>query len=322
MEILLDVRHLSVGIRRGKGFLTAVDDISFRLEEGEILGLVGESGCGKSLTCLSIPALLSPGIKRLAGNILFKGRDLTALSPEDLTQIRGREISMIFQEPAASLNPLHKIGPQITETLKLHGVRDKKRLRNEALDIMEKLGLPEPERLFRAYPHELSGGMCQRVMIAIAVICGPALLLADEPATALDTVTQTQILELLQKINRDFGVSILFVSHDLGLIRRLCRRTLVMYAGKIVEGGDVSDIFDHPAHPYTRSLIGAIPRREQKGKPLANIPGRVPSIEEVQTGCPFAPRCAQAEDLCFRAFPEETNLGGSHRAYCRRTAGA
>jgi oligopeptide/dipeptide ABC transporter ATP-binding protein len=318
MGTLLNVQHLSIGIRRGKDTLTAVDDISFYIDEGEILGLVGESGCGKSLTCLSVPALLAAGIKRSGGDIFFKGRNLTSAAPEELNRIRGKEISMIFQEPAASLNPLQRIGPQIAETLKLHGMEDKKKLRAEVLNIMEILGLPEPEKLFKAYPHELSGGMCQRVMIAIAAVCRPALLLADEPTTALDTAAQTQILELLQKINREFGAAILFVSHDLGLVSRVCHRALVMYAGKIAESGDTEDIFRRPAHPYTRSLINAIPRKEQKGKPLANIPGRVPSIEEPRRGCPFAPRCAWAEERCIISFPAETNLGGGHRVYCVR----
>ena len=318
METLLAVQHLSIGIRRGEEIFTAVDDISFHIEAGEILGLVGESGCGKSLTCLSIPALLAPGIEVLGGEIFFKGRKLSGLSPAELSRLRGKDISMIFQEPAASLNPLHRIGPQIAETLALHGMADKKKRRAEVLDLMARLGLPEPEKLYQAWPHELSGGMCQRVMIAIAAVCRPALLLADEPATALDTASQTRILELLQKINRDFGAAVLFVSHDLGLVSRLCRRTLVMYAGKIVEAGNTEDVFSRPAHPYTRSLTGAIPRRDRKGKPLANIPGRVPPIEEPRRGCPFAPRCACAEERCSAAFPKAVNMSGGRQVYCVR----
>ncbi|MDR1618959.1 MAG: ABC transporter ATP-binding protein [Treponema sp.] len=313
---LLEVRRLSIGVRRGKETFTAVDDIGFFIEEGEILGLVGESGCGKSLTCLSIPALLAPGVERLGGNILFRGRDLTTLPPRELNRLRGREISMIFQEPVAALNPLHRVGRQITEVPELHGLGDKKKRRAEVLDLMETLGLPEPEKLFRAWPHELSGGMCQRVMIAIAAVCRPALLLADEPATALDTASQSRILELLQKINRDFGAAVLFVSHDLGLVSRICRRTLVMYAGKIVESGPTEALFSRPAHPNTQTLIGAIPRRERKGKPLANIPGRVPPLEEPRRGCPFAPRCAVAEERCAAAFPEPLSLNGGRLVYC------
>jgi peptide/nickel transport system ATP-binding protein len=318
METLLTVQHLSIGVRRGTDTFTAVDDISFHIEEGEILGLVGESGCGKSLTCLSIPALLAPGVERLGGEIFFRGRSLSALSPAELGRLRGKEISMIFQEPAASLNPLHRIGQQIAEVLELHGLGDKKSRRAEALDMMAALGLPEPERLYRAYPHELSGGMCQRVMIAVAAICRPALLLADEPTTALDTAAQAQILDLLQKINRDLGAAVLFVSHDLGLVSRLCRRALVMYAGKIVEAGPADAVFSRPAHPYTQSLIGAIPRREQKGKPLSSIPGRVPPIEEPRRGCPFAPRCARAEERCAASFPGPATLEDGRQVYCAR----
>jgi peptide/nickel transport system ATP-binding protein len=318
---LLEVEHLSIGVKRGKETFTVVDDIGFHIKKGELLALVGESGCGKSLTCLSIPALLAPGVERLGGNIVFKGRSLTALPQEELIRLRGNEISMIFQEPGASLNPLHRIGTQIAETLELHNLgNNKKKRRAEVLDIMEHLGLPEPDKLFRAWPHELSGGMCQRVMIAIAAICRPALLLADEPTTALDTATQTQILGLLRKINREFGTAILFVSHDLGLVSRICRRTLVMYAGKIVESGPTEDVFSRPAHPYTQCLIGAIPRRDRKGKPLTHIPGRVPPIEEPRRGCPFAPRCAGAEERCAAAFPEAIILGGGHWVYCVKNA--
>jgi oligopeptide/dipeptide ABC transporter ATP-binding protein len=315
---LLEVQHLSIGVRRGRETFTAVDDISFCIGEGEILGLVGESGCGKSLTCLSIPGLLSPGVERLGGTILFRGRDPGSLPQKELNRLRGGEISMIFQEPAASLNPLHRVGRQIAETLELHSPADKKKRRAEVLDMMEGLGLPEPEKLFRAWPHELSGGMRQRVMIAIAAICRPALLLADEPATALDTASQSRILELLQKINRDFGAAVFFVSHDLGLISRVCRRTLVMYAGKIVESGPTDEVFSRPAHPYTQSLIGAIPRRDRKGKPLAQIPGRVPPIEAPRPGCPFAPPGPAPEAPSAAAFPKPFNPEGDRQVFCFR----
>jgi oligopeptide/dipeptide ABC transporter ATP-binding protein len=313
---LLQVRHLSVGVRRGKKTFTAVDDVGFTVGEGEILGLVGESGCGKTLTCLSIPGLLGPETERLGGTVLFRGRDLAALSEKELNRLRGREISMVFQEPAASLNPLHRAGRQIAEVLELHGMADKKKRRAETLDMMERLGLPEPEKLFRAWPHELSGGMCQRVMIAIAAVCRPALLLADEPAAALDTASRTRTLELLRTINRDFGTAVLFVSHDLDLVGRICRRVMVMYAGKIVESGGLEDVFGRPAHPYTRSLMGAVPRGDRKGQPLAAIPGRVPPLEEPRRGCPFSPRCAAAEERCAAAFPEAADLGGGHWAAC------
>jgi peptide/nickel transport system ATP-binding protein len=316
MMNLLEVQNLSIGIKRGTGYKFAVDDISFTVGAGEIVGLVGESGCGKSLTALSILRLLSPGVAISGGAISFEGKNLGELSAGELRQIRGKEISMIFQEPGSSLNPLLKIGRQIAETLELHGEKDKEKINAQVLDIMEKLGLSEPERLLNAYPHQLSGGMCQRVMIAIAAICRPKLIIADEPTTALDPGIQTQILDLLGKINSDFGSAILFISHDLSLVRRFCSRLLVMYAGKIVEAGSTETVFLQPAHPYTRGLIGSIPSRERRGRPLANISGRVPSIDDKWYGCPFAPRCPEAGFACFAQFPPKAALGGGHSVHC------
>jgi oligopeptide/dipeptide ABC transporter ATP-binding protein len=208
------------------------------------------------------------------------------------------------------------VGSQITEVLEFHGLRDKKEARERALLMMSRLGFREPEKIYGAYPHQLSGGMCQRVMIAIAAICRPRLLIADEPVTALDQAIQGQILSLLEEVNRDFGTAILFISHDLGLVRRFCRRFLVMYAGRIIEEGPAEALFSAPAHPYTRGLIGAIPGKARRGGPLANIPGRVPSIEDRLPGCPFAPRCARAEERCRAAFPPETRLGEARRVRC------
>jgi peptide/nickel transport system ATP-binding protein len=315
---LLELQNLSVAVRRGRDLFTALEGVGFRINRGEILGLVGESGCGKSLSALSIPGLLSPELVITGGSIVFEGRELRNLPETELRSLRGKEISMIFQEPLSSLNPLLKIETQIAEALELHGERDRKKIRLRVLELMEELGLPEPEKLGGAYPHELSGGMCQRVMIAAAAICGPRLLIADEPTTALDPDIQTQILDLLKKINRDFGTAILFISHDLSLVRSFCGRILVMYAGRIIERGPAEKIFSCPAHPYTRALIGAIPGRGRKGKPLANIPGRVPPLEEPRRGCPFAPRCAYREAACAAAFPEPADLGGGHRVHCLR----
>jgi peptide/nickel transport system ATP-binding protein len=319
--MVLEVEGLSVGIKWKKRRLTAVRDLSFEMESGEILGIVGESGCGKTLTALSIPGLLPPGVEQTGGTIRFAGRDLGALSPRELSRIRGRDLTMIFQEPAASLNPLQRIGAQIAEPLKLHGEREGARRR--VLDLLENLGLPEPERLVRAYPHQLSGGMCQRVMIALAVINRPRLLIADEPTTALDLSTQAQILKLLGRINRELGTSILFISHDLSVISRFCSRLLVMYAGRLVESGPAEAVFRSPLHEYTRLLLGSIPGRDRKGKPLTNIPGRVPALEDQARGCPFAPRCGSAEARCGAAFPEAAVFdagkgaaSGEHRAHC------
>ncbi|MDR1252334.1 MAG: ABC transporter ATP-binding protein [Treponema sp.] len=324
MVTLLEVRNLSVGIRRNNEYLPVLNGIDFDIAADEIVGLAGESGCGKSLTALSISRLLPPAAGITGGSIRFNTGvldravycDMLSLDEVELCRIRGRDISMIFQEPRQSLNPLIRIGAQIIETLRLHGLRDGKQARAAALDIIGKLGLAEPEKIFNAYPHQLSGGMCQRVMIAIATICRPKLLIADEPTTALDQTTQNQILALLEQINRDFGVSILFISHDLSAVRRFCRRFLVMYAGRIVEEGSTETLFSSPAHPYTRGLIGAIPNREHRGRPLVNISGRTPSIEDRFSGCSFAPRCPQALEKCLEAFPLETDLGDGHRVRC------
>jgi peptide/nickel transport system ATP-binding protein len=317
MEALLEVKNLSIGIRKGKEILSAVDNISFTVEAGEIVGIVGESGCGKSLTALSIPGLLSQGAERTGGSIRFNNRELSNLSPEEMQHIRGNDLSMVFQEPQSSLNPLLKIGAQIAEPLSIHGEKDRAFIQSRVIDLMEKLGLSDPEKLLSVYPHQLSGGMCQRVMIALAVICKPKLLIADEPTTALDVTIQVQILELLKKINAELGTSILFISHDLSVISRLCDRVLVMYAGKIVESGAVKDVFTRPVHEYTRGLLGSIPDRTRKGKSLASIPGKVPSLEEGRpAGCPFNPRCSKAVAQCRNSFPAGTDLGGGHRVHC------
>jgi peptide/nickel transport system ATP-binding protein len=322
---LLEVRDLSIGVRRKKETPLAVDGLRFDIEAGEILGLAGESGCGKTLTALSILRLLPPGAAIKGGDIWYRPGiladrtaplSLSSAGEDALGRIRGKEISIIFQEPRQSLNPLMRIGEQIAEPLELHGIKDRKAAKTAALDMICRLGLPEPERIFRAFPHQLSGGMCQRVMIGIAVICRPRLLIADEPTTALDAAVQDQILALLGEVNRDLGAAILFISHDLAVVRGFCRRFLVMYAGKIVEQGPAEALIAGPAHPYTRGLLGAIPGRDRRDRPLANIPGSAPSIEERLPGCSFAPRCPKALRRCFEIAPPETDLGGGRSARC------
>ena len=340
MEALLEVKNLSIGIRKGETLLSAVEDISFEVYPGEILGIVGESGSGKTLTALSIPGLLEGNIEA-SGRILYHSpdsapdltpdaapggvpdkvpnrvRNLLSLPEKELHLIQGKEISMIFQEPFSSLNPLVKIGAQIAETLKLHGEKDNGLIKSRIRELMERLRFAEPEKVLDAYPHRLSGGMCQRVMIALAVICRPRLLIADEPTTALDISTQNQILALMKEINKDMGSSVLFISHDLEVIRNLCGRVLVMYSGRILEEGTVDEIFSQPAHEYTKGLLGSLPSRVKKGMDLANIPGKVPSLEEGRpSGCPFHPRCVKAGPACLGDFPEPKVISASHKTRC------
>ena len=311
---LLEVRGLSVCIKRNQKRFTAVNGISFDIAAGEIVGIAGESGSGKSLTALSISRLLPPAAEIAGGKIAYNGISLSSLDEKSLCGIRGKEISMIFQETRQSLNPLMRCGDQITEALELHGIMCKKSFRLSALELLKKLGLPE--KTFTAFPHELSGGMCQRVMIAIAAVCRPRLLIADEPSSSLDKKNEEQILGLLREINQNFGTAVLFISHDLSAARRFCSRILVIYAGKIVEEGPAEAVFSSPAHPYTRGLSGAIPGRNRRGKALANIPGHVPSIDDPIPGCPFAPRCAHVQEKCRTAFPRQTDLGNGHIFYC------
>ena len=323
MRPLLSVRDLSVQILKGKKAFPAVHDISFNLFPGEINGIVGESGCGKSLTALSITGLL-PNAAEVKGSVFFtpqdqeQSRDLLKMSEKELCGIRGKEISMIFQEPISSLNPLQKIGRQICEVLEIHeGKKGSLKNKQKAIELMQSLGLHDAEKLMDNYPWMLSGGMCQRVMIALAMICGPRLLIADEPSTALDRNTQDEVLKLLEQINRESAASILFISHDLGLIKRLCHKVMVMYAGRIVEEGGVEEVFSHPAHEYTKGLLGALPERSRRGTKLKVIPGQVPSIEEADIrGCPFAPRCSKAEESCRSNFPGEVFINMNHKCRC------
>jgi oligopeptide/dipeptide ABC transporter ATP-binding protein len=330
--MLLEVEDLSVGIeKRGSfrpprggwlpspaGLLSVVEGVSFTIDAGEIVGLLGESGCGKTITSLSIPRLLPRNVRITGGRISFQGTLLHRLPEKALCALRGKEIAMIFQEPMTSLNPLQRVRQQIGETLLLHGERDRTKVRNRTLELLEALGLQESDRIMDAYPHQLSGGICQRVMIALAVIARPRLLIADEPTSALDVRMGAQILDLLRGINWNLGTSILFISHDLRLLRSFCTRTLVMYAGKLLEEGPTEEVFSHPLHEYTRGLLGAVPRGELRGHPLASIPGRIPSLEEGRPpGCPFAPRCARSMPACSAAFPP-ARIIGRRRVHCLR----
>lgn len=315
-EILLRVKDLSIGVKSIEGIDIAVEEISFNIKRGEILGIVGESGCGKSLTALSIAGLLPQSTMISGGSIIFDGVELKGISRDEMRKIQGKDISMVFQEPMTSLNPLMTIGKQVSEGLKIHYKLTNKEIKERVLAALSKVGLARCEEIYNSYPHQLSGGMRQRVMIAIAIICKPKLIIADEPTTALDVTIQSQILGLLKDINEEYKTSILFISHDLGVISKLCHRVAVMYAGNIVEEGTTKNIFINPVHQYTRGLIESIPNRAKKGQRLANIEGKVPSIKEKKFGCGFAPRCQKAEEKCFYEKPKRVILGPNHKVCC------
>jgi peptide/nickel transport system ATP-binding protein len=300
----------------------AVDGVSFSVAAGETLAVVGESGCGKSVTSLSILRLVtSPPGRIVGGRVLFEGRDLLVLSEEEMRAIRGNAISMIFQEPMTSLNPALTVGRQIAESLVLHRGLSNDQAMAKAVDMLRKVRMPEPERRVRQYPHELSGGMRQRVMIATALACGPRLLIADEPTTALDVTIQAQILELMRELARETGASIILITHDLGVVAEMAQRVAVMYAGRKVEEAPVDELFARPRHPYTRGLLGSMPHLggslgEQGGKRLVEIPGMVPSLKEEQPGCLFAPRCSNAVARCVQESPQLAAQGPGHSAAC------
>ncbi len=315
---LLEVDQLITEFETDEGVVRAVDGVSFSVDPGKTVGIVGESGCGKSVTALSIMRLLPQPMGRIAGGaIRFKGQDLAALSFEQMEHVRGNDIGMVFQEPMTALNPVHTIGRQLTEGIKLHkGLGGADAIR-EAVDILDKVGIPSPDIRMGEYPHQLSGGMRQRVVIAIALACRPALLIADEPTTALDVTIQAQILELIKELQADMGMSVMLITHDLGVIAETCDEVVVMYAGKVAERGTVYDIFDRPAHPYTRGLLHSIPTLETKPKSkLSVIEGMVPGLRDLPAGCRFENRCPHAVDECRKASPAEEIVADQHRVSC------
>jgi peptide/nickel transport system ATP-binding protein len=305
-EILLSVENLRVYFDVYEGLAKAVDGISFNVHAGEILGIVGESGCGKSVTGLSILRLLTePPARVKDGRIVFKGRDLLKLSPKELRRVRGREIAMIFQEPQSALNPVFTIGNQMAEAILTHLPKTPPReVRERVVTALREVRIPEPESRLKSYPHELSGGMKQRVMIAMAMLMKPALLIADEPTTALDLTIQRQILDLIRKLQAEHKMAVIFITHDLGVVAQLCHRVHVMYAGLIAEKAPVGMLFAAPAHPYTQGLMKARPRVHAKVERLSVIPGRVPPAAAFPPGCRFAPRCQYATAECRAALPE------------------
>lgn len=303
-EYLLEVKGLKTHFVDSKGEIAAVDGVDFVVRKGETLCIVGESGCGKSVTSMSILKLLPPEGKIVEGNILFKGKDLVKMSENKMTEIRGNEISMIFQEPMTSLNPVYTVGKQIGEVIKLHQRLDKKQTRAKVIEMLKLVGIPAPEKRVDEYPHELSGGMRQRVMIAMALSCNPELLIADEPTTALDVTIQAQILELMKEIKERLNTSIIMITHDLGVVAEMADYVLVMYAGQVVEYCDVKTLYKKPLHPYTQGLLNSLPKIDVAKEMLNIIEGSVPSLYDMPSGCKFWPRCPFAQDICKRERPK------------------
>jgi len=316
---LLRIKGLKTYFNTHLGLAKAVDDLDLEVNEGGILGIVGESGCGKSVTALSIMRLVkSPPGKIEAGEIIFGGRDLLRLPVSEMRNVRGNKISMIFQEPMTSLNPVFKVGDQISESFQLHQGLSKKDALHHAVEMLKMVGIPAPQKRAGDYPHQLSGGMRQRVMIAMAISCRPRLIIADEPTTALDVTIQAQILDMMLKLKEEIGTSIILITHNLGVIAETAQQVAVMYAGKVVEQADAHELFHHPIHPYTLGLLKSIPRPdlvERKGKPLETIPGVVPSLMDLPKGCKFNERCTRAMERCYEEEAPFVEIGTGH--YCR-----
>lgn len=319
-DVLLDVRDLDVTLFTEDGALPAIDGLSFVMRRGETLAVVGESGCGKSMTALSIMGLLpSPPAKVTGGSILYEGTDLTKLSQDEMRAYRGNAISMIFQEPMTSLNPVMTAGRQIREGILVHDRISKKEADARALEMIKLVGIPAPEKVFSSYPHELSGGMRQRIMIAMALACSPDLLICDEPTTALDVTIQAQILQLIDRMREELGTAVMLITHDMGVVSEMADYVLVMYAGHSVEYAPAAELFQRPEHPYTKGLIASIPSLDSRSKELYAIPGNVPMLAEMPSGCPFNPRCPHARDICRERVPRLWDTlpeGGLHQAAC------
>ncbi|HEY5903779.1 MAG TPA: ABC transporter ATP-binding protein [Anaerolineales bacterium] len=315
-EALLRVHDLHLQFKTQRGLLEALNGISFEVAAGEVFGLVGETGCGKTVTGLSILRLLPRSARITAGEIRFSGRDLTGLTAPEMQELRGGEIAMIFQDPSSSLNPVFTIEDQMVGILRQHRLLSREEARERAAAMLEAVGLPDIRRMLAAYPHQLSGGQQQRVMIAMALSCTPRLLIADEPTTALDVTIQAQILNLLRRLQAELSFSVILITHNLGVVAQTCDRLAVLYAGRVVEVGPAADVFANPQHPYTRGLMNAIPRPGSRGKPMAAIPGTVPSNPGDLTGCPFAPRCSFVFDRCLTEAPDLFQVSATHQAAC------
>ncbi|GAX90068.1 ABC transporter ATP-binding protein [Effusibacillus lacus] len=317
MANLLEIRNLKTQFLSGGHVIPAVDGVDIFVKKGETLGIVGESGCGKSVTSLSVMRLLpKTGAKIADGEILYKGTNLLYLSEDEMREIRGNEIAMIFQEPMTSLNPVYTIGEQLNETIMLHRGYSKKQAREHSIQMLKKVHIPRAETIIDEYPHQLSGGMRQRVMIAMAMSCDPELLIADEPTTALDVTIQAQILDLMRELRNKQGTSIMLITHDLGVVAEMCDRVVVMYAGQVVEQADMYTLFENPSHPYTQGLMKSIPKVDRDQARLDSIPGNVPLPGSVKQGCRFASRCPQVEAKCLAGAPPLFELKSGQQSRC------
>ena len=316
-DTLIQVKNLQISFKYDGVMTPVIRGVSFDIKRGETLGMVGESGSGKSVTSREIMRLIATPPARIdSGEILFEGRDILKMSDDELRSIRGNRISMIFQEPMTSLNPVYTCGDQIMEVIRLHKGVSKKEARQMAIEMLREVGVQSPETRVDCYPHELSGGMRQRVMIAMALSCSPTLLISDEPTTALDPTIQAQILQLIKDMKKKLNMSVLFITHDLGVVAQNCDRVVVMYAGKIVEVAEVCELFDHPAHPYTQGLIMSIPKMSSDVEELYSIDGSIPSFGSLPGGCTFGPRCPYFTEECTKSEPVLKDIGGGHQVAC------
>lgn len=315
-SIVLDIRNLKSHFFTAKGEVPAVDGVSIQVPEGKIIGIVGESGCGKSMTAMSVMGLLRYPGKVVDGTILLDGRDITHLKPKELAQVRGNEISMIFQEPMTSLNPVYPVGRQVREAILLHQKMSKEEAKQKVIEIFQAVGIPEPEKRYDSYPHQLSGGLRQRVMIGMAMVCKPKVMIADEPTTALDVTIEAQILRLMKKLCKEQGTSIILITHNMGVVAEVCDYVYVMYAGKVMEQAETFELFENRSHPYTQGLLKSIPRMDEKVDRLYTIEGVVPNLLHLPAGCNFCNRCENATERCYQEKPCLYQTDEGHGVRC------
>ena len=313
---VLNIRNLKSHFFTAKGEIPAVDGVSIQVPAGKIIGIVGESGCGKSMTAMSVMGLLRHPGKVVDGTILLADRDITHLKPKELAKVRGNEISMIFQEPMTSLNPVYPVGRQVQEAILLHQNVGKEEAKRRVIEMFREVGIPEPEKRYRSYPHQLSGGLRQRVMIGMAMVCKPKVLIADEPTTALDVTIEAQILRLMKRLCEEQGTSIILITHNMGVVAEICDYVYVMYAGKVMEQAETFDLFEHTRHPYTQGLLKSIPRLDEKADRLYTIEGVVPNLLHLPKGCNFCTRCEQAKERCYQEKPCLYETGSGHGTRC------